>query len=103
MGDLARFLYMVRMDVDAAEEERFNEWYNNEHIPALLKVPGVLGAYRYVSLEGEPKYIAVYELERSDVLSSEAWKKAVAATPRPKEVVTKNAIRNLYQRIYPKK
>lgn len=103
MGDLSRFLYVVRMDVDPAEEKRFNEWYDEEHLPALLKVPGVLGAYRYVSLEGEPKYVAVYELERADVPSGEAWKRAAAETPRPKEVVTRNVTRNLYQRIYPER
>ncbi len=102
MGKLAKYLYVVRSDVDAAVDARYNEWYNKEHLPALLKVPGVLGAYRYVSLEGEPKYTAIYELESADVPFSEAWKQAVAATPRPKDIVTKNASRNLYECVYPK-
>ncbi len=100
MDKLTKYLYVVRMDVDPEKEQQFNEWYNKDHIPALLKVSGVTGAYRYASLEGTPKYIAIYELETPDVLASEAWKKAVEMTPRPKDVVSKNASRNLYERIY---
>ena len=102
MGNLTKYLFIVRMDVDPEKEDRFNEWYNKEHVPALLKVPGVTAAYRYTSLEGAPKYTAIYELEKPDVVTSEAWKKAVEMTPRPKDVTTRNGARNLCERIYPK-
>jgi len=102
MVKLAKYLYVVRMDVDPEKEKQFNEWYNKEHIPALLKVPGVIGAYRYTSLESTPKYTAIYELDKPNVPTSEAWKKAVEMTPRPKDVTPKNATRNLCERIYPK-
>jgi hypothetical protein len=98
---LAKYLYFVRMDVDYDKEERFNQWYNEEHLPALLKVPGVLGASRYISLDGSPKFTAIYELEKPDIPSSESWKNAVASTPRPIDVVSKNAVRNICERIYP--
>jgi antibiotic biosynthesis monooxygenase (ABM) superfamily enzyme len=103
MDKSAKYLYVVRMDVDPEGEKRFNEWYNEEHIPALLEVPGVRGAYRYASLEGTPKYVAIYELDDPEVRNSEAWKKAVEMTPRPKGVTPKNDTRNLYERIYPTK
>jgi antibiotic biosynthesis monooxygenase (ABM) superfamily enzyme len=103
MDMLAKYLFFVRMDVDPDKEERFNEWYNKEHIPALLKVPGVLSASRYVSLEGTPKYTAIYELNSPDVLTSESWKEAVKMTPRPKDTVSKNATRVTCQCIYPNK
>lgn len=102
MEKSAKYLYIVRVDVDQEKEKEFNDWYDKEHIPALLKVSGVIGACRYTSLEGTPKYTAIYELENPDVIHSEGWKKAVEMTPRPKEVVTKNAMRNLCERIYPK-
>lgn len=75
MGSLARYLYIVAMDVDPDKETRFNKWYNEEHVPALLKVPGVLGAYRYVSLEGRPKYTAIYELDNPSVRASARGRK----------------------------
>jgi antibiotic biosynthesis monooxygenase (ABM) superfamily enzyme len=103
MEKRAKYLYVVRMDADPETEKQFNEWYNKEHIPALLKVPGVISANRFTSLEGTPKYIAIYELDDPHVRASEAWKKAVEMTPRPKDVTIQNATRNLYERIYPKK
>ncbi len=86
--------------MDPEFEKQFTEWYNKVHIPALLKVPGVLGASRFTTSEGSPKYMAVYEFDRPNVTTSEAWKKAIEMTPRPKEVVTKNPSRNSYERIY---
>ena len=37
---------IVQTDVDPEDEEEFNEWYDTEHIPMFLKVPGVLSAKR---------------------------------------------------------
>ena len=87
----APYLFVVSMDVDPAHEDLFNEVYDNEHIPYLLEVPGVLGAQRMttepfkVSIGGEikdqpaakPRYTAIYELETPDALTSDAWKEAV--------------------------
>ena len=99
MGTLAKYLYIVRMDVDPENEPQFNAWYNDEHLPALLQVPGVLGAYRYVSVEGTPKYTAIYELDSPRIRKSDAWKQAVKRTPRPKGITSTNISRNLCERI----
>lgn len=77
MATKTKYLYVVRMDVEPAKEELFNKLYNKEHIPALLKAPGVLGATRYETSEkGMPKYLAIYEVEGPDVPNSDGWKKA---------------------------
>ena len=55
-------LHIVRVDIDPAREAAFNAWYDAVHIPALLACPGWLSARRYLSLEGGPKYVAVYEV-----------------------------------------
>ena len=101
MAAQARYLFIANMDVDPAKEELFNEVYDTEHVPFLLKVPGVLSAKRYKSepltmfiagkrqaivAEGEPRYSAVYELESPDVLTSDAWAKAVDKGRWPTEV-----------------
>jgi hypothetical protein len=97
----ARYLFIASMDVDPAKEALFNEVYDTEHIPNLLKMPGVLSVKRYttepltlsiggekkkVVSEGEPRYSAVYELESPEVLVSAAWEKAVEAGRWPAEV-----------------
>ena len=48
MAAKARYLFIASMDVDANKEAIFNEVYDTEHIPALLKVPGVLSVRRGV-------------------------------------------------------
>jgi hypothetical protein len=40
----------------------FNDWYDTEHIPARLAIPGFARATRYRAIDGEPEYLAVYEL-----------------------------------------
>ena len=94
MHPKARFLFTAAMDVDPDKEALFNEVYDTEHVPNLMKVPGVLavtrstlaplrmsigGEVKTIILEGEPKYSAVYELESAEVLTSDAWAKAVEA------------------------
>jgi hypothetical protein len=92
MAARARYIFIASMDVDPAKEDLFNEVYDAEHVPFLLKVPGVISAKRYksepltmfiagkkqtIETEGEPRYSAVYELESPEVLTSDAWAKAV--------------------------
>jgi len=72
----AEFVLTVRMDIPQQHESEFNEWYNSDHLPALVDVPGVYCARRYVAVEGEPKYLALYELSDAEVRKSEAWKQA---------------------------
>ncbi len=48
-------LLAVWIDIAPEAEGEFNEWYNVDHVPALVGVPGVYGARRYVAVEGNPK------------------------------------------------
>jgi hypothetical protein len=87
----SKYLFVVSMDVDSDKEALFNEVYDTEHIPNLLKVPGVRAVTRMagepfaVSIGGaekkvahdSPRYSAVYEIEGPNVLTSPAWAKAV--------------------------
>jgi hypothetical protein len=101
MHPKARFLFTASMDVDPEKEALFNEVYDTEHIPELMKVPGCLAVYRStlaplkmsiggevktVVAEGEPKYSALYELESAEVLSSPAWAAAVEKGRWPAQV-----------------
>ena len=43
-------LQMGRIDIPAAVEEEFNDWYNTVYIPTYLTVPGVLRARRFVAI-----------------------------------------------------
>ena len=101
MANRAKYMFTASMDVQPDKEAIFNEVYDTEHIPLILKVPGVVSARRAtltplkmflggevktLVAEGEPKYSAFYELESAEVLTSEAWAKAVDAGRWPAEV-----------------
>src|SRR5260370_27852822 len=78
---MAPFLQMGRIDVSSAIEEEFNAWYNTAYIPGYLAVPGCLGARRFVAVEGQPKYLTVYEFEHARVSETEAWSRARVSNP----------------------
>ena len=58
-----RALNMVRVDPPVEREEEWNEWYNTKHIPDRMAVPGFLFARRFIAIEGEPKYLTLYDLD----------------------------------------
>jgi hypothetical protein len=109
----SKYLFVVSMDVDAIKEALFNEVYDSEHIPNILKVPGVHGASRMkgeaftlsiggndkkVSHDG-PNYVAIYEIDGPHILNSPEWKKAAEAGRWPGEVrpFTKNRKHAVYK------
>lgn len=73
-------LLVNAMNVDPEHEAEFNDWYDNEHIPALSAVPGTVLARRYRDDSGSHRYLALYHLESPEVTMSDAWK-AGAGTP----------------------
>ena len=80
MQALSKTVYITATDPEPAWEEEFNRWYDVEHIPNLLGVPGYLSARRYIAVEGEPKYMAFYEIASMDAFRSQEHDRA-ANTP----------------------
>lgn len=82
-------LLFVQMTARPDQEAAFNQWYEQEYIPAFVRdIPGIVRARRFVTLSadaaGTHTYLTVYEfrdeaaLHRGlDVMKSrEAWRKA---------------------------
>ncbi|KAK7034500.1 hypothetical protein VNI00_012347 [Paramarasmius palmivorus] len=56
-------------------EEEFNDWYDNEHAPARLTVPGIVTAVRYKAIDHKPpSWLALYDTTGAEVLQSEEYK-----------------------------
>jgi len=76
----AALLFVAMNPVPDAEQD-FNDWHDQEHLPALAAVPGCLAARRFrirnAVSEGNQRYLALYHLASPDVQSSDAWRKAV--------------------------
>ena len=62
---MATVLFVVKATIRKDQEDAFNRWYNDEHVPHVFQFKGLVSARRYKALEGEDKYqyMAVYELQ----------------------------------------
>lgn len=43
---MARYTWVVLTNAEAGREEEFERWYNEVHVPDLLRIPGVVGVTR---------------------------------------------------------
>lgn len=98
-----KYLWFAMMDVEQHKDALFNELYDSEHIPQIVKrVPGVVNCVRYTTMaEAHSRYLAIWEIEQLDVPASAAFWKA-ADTGRWKSEVrpwTYNRRRPIYERI----
>ncbi|MFC0407035.1 hypothetical protein [Roseomonas elaeocarpi] len=64
------WLHIVRVNVAPEIEAEFNRWYEEKHIPDLLGCPGWLSARRYLSEDGGPRHVAVYEISGPEAYAS---------------------------------
>lgn len=69
-------LCISSMEVDPTIEDEFNEWYNEEHMPLMDAVPGMLAARRFRAIDGLPRYVAIYHLETVDTYKQRRWYEA---------------------------
>ncbi|PPR03281.1 hypothetical protein CVT24_012819 [Panaeolus cyanescens] len=82
------------------DEEEFNDWYDNEHAPARLTVPGFVNALRYKATDGKtPAWLAIYDLTSPEIATSEPYK-ALATTASDRERGLIPRFQTLNRRIY---
>jgi hypothetical protein len=66
-------LLLTMTEPPAPMEEEFNAWYDSEHLPERLSIPGFDSARRWVAPQapaGSGKYLATYELDNPQVLQT---------------------------------
>jgi len=84
----------VMTGCDSEAEDDFNRWYEEEHLPRLVEVDGVLHARRFVESYGQPsegqrlplRHLALYELADPAVASAPAFMHVGRATPWPDQL-----------------
>ena len=97
---------VVTMEVDAEDEEEFNKWYNEQHLPERMAIPGYVSARRFKLEDGNNalKYLCIWEMDDGSPLQSEIYKAQNAPPPelylRVNETI-KARTRGLYHQIYP--
>jgi hypothetical protein len=87
-------LLHVEFDYPLDGLEELHDWYNTEHIPERVSIPGFVTGRRFAAIEGSPRWSAIYELETPAVLETPAysrfkgadetvWTKRILLTSRP--------------------
>ena len=69
-GKSGKWLNFVELNCDPAREDEFREWYDDTHLPDVLRTPGFVSATRYRIKEfrnGRGKYLAIYGIETDDI------------------------------------
>lgn len=72
---MAKYIMTVFSNALAGQEDEYNKWYDEEHIPDLLGVKQVVAAQRFkatpVQYKGKPypphDYLTIYEFESDDI------------------------------------
>lgn len=81
-------LLAVWNDITPGDEGEFNAWYEEEHFPERLGVPGFLTARRYRDAEAALRYAAFYDTASLAVLTSAAYLERLAnPTPRTRAIM----------------
>jgi hypothetical protein len=60
-------------DITEPDEQAVLRWYDDEHHPERVGVPGFLSARRYVAVSASPKFFIMYEATGLDVFGSSPY------------------------------
>jgi hypothetical protein len=71
-------MLITSMDVDDADEQEFNIWYDREHLAERVAIDGFLEARRWIADQASPKYFCTYSTAAFEDLSGPAYQRALA-------------------------
>jgi len=97
---MAAGLFYVYTEPGSVDEAEFHDWYDHEHGPARLTVPGFVSACRYRALDGEkPSWLALYELDRPEAVDSPEYR-ALGANASDRDKSVGAGLATLDRRVY---
>lgn len=70
---MTRHLFVVSSDAADGQDDDYHKWYDEEHLPAVLAVPGFVRAQRFVAVPATRgdlpprRYLTIYEIESDDL------------------------------------
>lgn len=80
---MAKGILIAAMEFSDVAEDEFNDWYDTEHIPERLRVPGFLNASRWIGIANPKQSVALYDLDSVGVLHSPPYHAVGGANGSP--------------------
>jgi hypothetical protein len=80
---MAKGILIAAMNFADVAEDEFHDWYDHEHIPERLRVPGFLNAERWIGSADPKVSVALYDLDNVGVLQSPAYLSVGGANGTP--------------------
>lgn len=87
---MSDYIFFILLGVPATIEARFNTVYDTDHLPHMVRIPGVRDCTRY-KLEWSDNadmlaYLALYHIDDPELPRSDTWKKHAAMGQWPTEI-----------------
>ena len=70
---MAKGTLIAAMNMARAAEDEFHDWYDTEHLPERVRVPGFLVCQRWIGTQDRKISVATYDLDGVAVLTSPAY------------------------------
>src|SRR5215469_8271679 len=88
---MAKGILIAAMEFSKVAEDEFHDWYDTEHVPERLRVPGFIDASRWIGIANPKQSVALYDLDTVGVLHSPAYQAVGGAngTPWTKRVTSR--------------
>jgi hypothetical protein len=70
---MARYTFVVLANAVEGQDDEFNKWYDDRHLPDVLAVKGFVAAQRFKLANTDPaqefthRYLSLYEVETDDL------------------------------------
>jgi hypothetical protein len=80
---MAKGLLIAAMDFTNVAEDEFHDWYDLEHVPERLRIPGFVNAERWIGINNPKQSVALYDLDEVGVLHSPPYAAVGGANGSP--------------------
>jgi hypothetical protein len=70
---MAKGILIASMNFSEVAEDEYHDWYDLEHVPERLAVPGFINAERWIAVQNPKVSVATYDLDSVGVLDSEPY------------------------------
>ena len=84
---MTQYVFVVYTNAVAGQDDAYNDWYDNQHLGDVTRIPGYIAAQRFefVPIEGTTqsthRYLALYTVETDDLAATHEALMAAAGSP----------------------